>query len=123
LLWLNTLGFTLVQSTQRFAFVWLILELGAKSDVSGMLLFVMGVPALFISLPIGVFSDRMNRRALLISSQIGAFGITLCTAIYVSSGHITLFQQPSVRQFLVYSLQLGSRCVVQLFQPWYLKSN
>ena len=89
LLWLNTLGFTLVQSTQRFAFVWLILELGAKSDVSGMLLFVMGLPALFISLPIGVFSDRMNRRALLISSQIGAFGITLCTAIYVSSGHIT----------------------------------
>ena len=91
LLWLNTLGFTLVQSTQRFAFVWLILELGAKSDVSGMLLFVMGLPALFISLPIGVFSDRMNRRALLISSQIGAFGITLCTAIYVSSGHITTF--------------------------------
>jgi MFS family permease len=89
LLWLNTLGFTLVQSTQRFAFVWLILELGAKSDVSGMLLFVMGLPALFISLPIGVFSDRMNRRAILISSQIGAFGITLSTAIFVSTGHIT----------------------------------
>jgi MFS family permease len=89
LLWLNTLGFTLVQSTQRFAFVWLILELGAKSDVSGMLLFVMGLPALFISLPIGVFSDRMNRRVLLISSQIGAFSITLCTAIFVSTGHIT----------------------------------
>jgi MFS family permease len=81
LLWLNTLGFTLVQSTQRFAFVWLILELGAKSDVSGMLLFVMGLPALFISLPIGVFSDRMNRRFILISSQNGAFAITLCTAI------------------------------------------
>ena len=89
LLWLNTLGFTLVQSTQRFAFVWLILELGAQSDVSGMLLFVMGLPALFVSLPIGVFSDRMNRRALLISSQIGAFGITLCTAVWVSTGHIT----------------------------------
>ena len=89
LLWLNTLGFTLVQSTQRFAFVCLILELGAKSDVSGMLLFVMGLPALFISLPIGVFSDRMNRRAILISSQIGAFGITLSTAIFVSTGHIT----------------------------------
>lgn len=88
LLWLNTLGFTLVQSTQRFAFVWLILELGAKSDVSGMLLFVMGLPALLVSLPIGVFSDRMNRRALLISSQIGAFAITLCTAVWVS-GHIT----------------------------------
>lgn len=89
LLWLNTLGFVLVQSTQRFAFVWLILELGSKSDVSGLLLFVMGVPALFISLPIGVFSDRMNRRRLLITSQIGAFLITGATAILVSSGNIT----------------------------------
>ena len=89
LLWINTLGFVLVQSTQRFAFVWLILELGAKSDVSGLLLFVMGVPALFISLPIGVFSDRMNRRLLLITSQIGAFLVTGVTAILVSSGNIT----------------------------------
>jgi MFS family permease len=91
LLWINTLGFVLVQSTQRFAFVWLILELGAKSDVSGLLLFVMGVPALFISLPIGVFSDRMNRRLILITSQIGAFLVTTVTAILVSTDNISTF--------------------------------
>ena len=89
LLWLNTLGFVLVQSTQRFAFVWLILELGAKSDVSGMLLFVMGLPALLVSLPVGVFSDRVNRRFLLMTSQAGAFAVTLTTALLVSSGRIT----------------------------------
>lgn len=89
LLWLNTLGFVLVQSTQRFAFVWLILELGSKSDVSGRLLFVMGLPALFISLPVGVVADRLNRRALLMLSQTGAFVITLTTALLVSSERIT----------------------------------
>ena len=90
LLWINTLGFVLVQATQRFAYVWLVLELGAKSDVSGLLLFVMGVPALFISLPVGVFSDRINRRRLLFLSQIGAFLTTLLTAIWISTGHITV---------------------------------
>ncbi len=90
LLWINTLGFVLVQSTQRFAYVWLVLDLGAKSDVSGHLLFVMGVPALFISLPVGVFSDRINRRRLLFISQIGAFVTTLCTALYITTGHITI---------------------------------
>lgn len=89
LLWLNTLGFVLVQSTQRFAFVWLILELGSKSDVSGRLLFVMGLPALFISLPVGVVADRLNRRFLLMFSQAGAFAITLTTALLVSSNRIT----------------------------------
>ncbi|MEY2627136.1 MAG: hypothetical protein RJB08_895 [Actinomycetota bacterium] len=89
LLWLNTLGFVLVQSTQRFAFVWLILELGSKSDVSGRLLFVMGLPALFISLPVGVVADRLNRRFLLMFSQAGAFSITLTTALLVSSNRIT----------------------------------
>jgi len=89
-LWINTLGFVLVQSTQRFAYVWLVLDLGAKSDVSGLLLFVMGVPALFISLPVGVFSDRINRRRLLFISQIGAFVTTLCTALYITTGHITI---------------------------------
>lgn len=89
LLWLNTLGFVLVQSTQRFAFVWLILELGSKSDVSGRLLFVMGLPALFISLPVGVVADRLNRRFLLMFSQTGAFAITLTTAVLVSTERIT----------------------------------
>ena len=89
LLWYNTLGFVLVQSTQRFAFVWLILELGSKSDVSGQLLFVMGLPALFISLPVGVMSDRVNRRLLLLLSQTGAFVVTLVTSVLVSTDRIT----------------------------------
>lgn len=90
LLWTNSFLFVLVQSTQRFAFVWLALDLGARSDISGVILFVMGVPALLISLPVGVMSDRMDRRLLLMSSQFGALLITLGIATMVTTGHITV---------------------------------
>ena len=89
-LWGNAFLFTLVQSTQRFAFVWLVLGLGARSDISGVVLFVMGVPALLISLPVGVLSDHFNRRMLLSISQIGALSITTLTAVLVSTGRISI---------------------------------
>lgn len=90
LLWLNSFIFILVQSTQRFAFVWLALGLGAKSDISGLILFVMGVPALLISLPVGVMSDHMNRRSLLIVSQTGALTITIAIAAMITFDAMTI---------------------------------
>jgi MFS family permease len=90
LLWTNSFLFILVQSTQRFAFVWLALELGAKSDISGLILFVMGIPVILISLIVGVMSDHADRRMLLIVSQTGALLITVVVAAMVSSGHITI---------------------------------
>jgi MFS family permease len=90
LLWLNSFIFILVQSTQRFAFVWLALGLGAKSDISGLILFVMGLPALLISLPVGVMSDHMNRRTLLIVSQIGAVSITVAIATMITFDAMTI---------------------------------
>ena len=90
LLWTNSFLFVLVQSTQRFSFVWLALELGAKSDISGVILFVMGIPALLISLPVGVMSDHLNRKKLLITSQLGALAMTIAIAGMVSSGFITI---------------------------------
>jgi MFS family permease len=90
LLWTNSFLFILVQSTQRFAFVWLALELGAKSDISGLILFVMGIPVILISLIVGVMSDHADRRMLLIVSQTGALSITVAVAAMVSFGHITI---------------------------------
>ncbi len=90
LLWTNSFLFVLVQSTQRFAFVWLALELGARSNISGVILFVMGIPALLISLPVGVMSDHLNRRTLLLTSQIGALLMTIAIAAMVTSGNMTI---------------------------------
>ena len=90
LLWFNSFLFILVQSTQRFAFVWLALELGAKSDISGLILFVMCIPVILISLIVGVMSDHMNRRTLLVVSQAGALAITVVIAWMVTSDQITI---------------------------------
>ncbi len=90
LVWTNSFLFVLVQSTQRFAFVWLALDLGARSDISGLILFVMGIPALLISLPVGVMSDHMDRRKLLMGSQLGALTITVVIATMVTTDTITI---------------------------------
>jgi MFS family permease len=90
LLWTNSFLFVLVQSTQRFAFVWLALELGARSDINGLILFVMGIPALLISLPVGVMSDHLNRKTLLLVSQLGALGTTVAIAFMVSADIMTI---------------------------------
>ena len=86
LLWGNTFLFVLVQSTSRFALVWLALDLGARSNISGLILFVMGIPALLISLPVGVMSDRLDRRRMLLTSQVGALAVALATAVMVKIG-------------------------------------
>lgn len=90
LLWTNTFLFVLVQSTQRFAFVALALDLGAKSDINGVILFVMGIPALVISLPVGVMSDHMNRRTLLVVSQTGALIVAAILAVLLSTDSLTV---------------------------------
>jgi MFS family permease len=90
LLWTNTVLFSLVQSTQRFTFVWLVLELGRGADASGLVLFAMGAPAFVVVLPAGAWSDRLDRRVLLLGSQLGALLVTALTAALVSTDRINL---------------------------------
>ncbi len=89
-LWLNTVAFMLIQSTQRFAYVWLVLELGGQVREAGIVAFAMGIPILFLSLPAGVLSDRMDRRKLLAWSQFGALTISAATAVLILTERITI---------------------------------
>lgn len=89
-LWLNTFGFALIQSTERFTFVWLLLQLGGGASGAGLVAFTLGIPVLFLSLPAGVLSDRMSRRKLLIWSQAAAMAITGLTAGLVWTDRITI---------------------------------
>ena len=50
----------------------------------------MGIPVILISLIVGVMSDHMNRRTLLVVSQAGALAITLVIAWMVTSGNISI---------------------------------
>ena len=94
-LWINTLSFALVQAMQRFAFVWLVIEavevggLGRGSEWSGAVFFALGIPVLFVTIPAGVLADRINRRSLVLASQIVAVGVTVAAGVIIVAGAMT----------------------------------
>ena len=83
LLWTNTFVFSIIQATQRFAFVWLVLDLGRGSSAAGGIAFALGIPVLFVTIPAGVLADRIDKRMLVLVSQLFAVLITLLAAILV----------------------------------------
>jgi len=87
-LWANTFVFMLVQSTQRFTYVWLVLELGRSSDASGVVLFALGVPVFLVAMPAGVLTDRLDRRRILVASQGAALVVTAATAALIYTDQI-----------------------------------
>ncbi len=94
-LWINTLSFALVQATQRFAFVWLVIEgvdvggLGRGSGWAGAVFFALGIPVLFVTIPAGVLADRINRRSLVLGSQLVAVAVTVVAGLIVLAGAMT----------------------------------
>ncbi len=94
-LWINTMSFALVQATQRFAFVWLVIEavdiggLGKGPAWSGAVFFALGIPVLFVTIPAGVLADRMNRRWLVLGSQLIAVGVTAAAGAIILAGAMT----------------------------------
>ena len=94
-LWINTLSFALVQAMQRFAFVWLVIEavevggLGRGSEWSGAVFFALGIPVLFITIPAGVLADRINRRSLVVGSQLVAVAVTVAAGVIIVAGAMT----------------------------------
>ena len=94
-LWINTMSFALVQATQRFAFVWLVIEaidvggLGKGPAWSGAVFFALGIPVMFVTIPAGVLADRINRRSLVLGSQLVAVGVTVAAGVIIVAGEMT----------------------------------
>ena len=69
-LWLNTTAFMMLMNAQRFVFAWFVLDGLDRSEADqGLVVFAIGVPAIFLTLHAGVWADRWNRKRLLISTQ------------------------------------------------------
>lgn len=88
-LWLNSLTFFLTQGTQRFTFVWLVLQLSDTSKAAGLVTFALGIPVFAFALPAGVLSDRFDRRLLLVGSNVVALVVTVLTAVLIWSDAMT----------------------------------
>ncbi len=90
LVWANNFTYALAQGIQRFAFIWLALDLSKSNGVLGAVSFALGIPVLFFSLPAGVLSDRYDRRVLLLGSQIFVLGASLLTAVLIWAGFVNV---------------------------------
>lgn len=88
--WIAQLMSQLVGGTVRFAFIWLVLGLSDWPGAPGAIAFAAGLPPLLLSLPAGVWSDRWDRRRLIIlGARISAFFLLVCALLAVS-GHMRL---------------------------------
>ncbi len=89
-LWANNIAFFLVANAERFVYGWLVLEglkLGEREQ--GFIVFTLGLPTVLFTLQAGVWADRLDRRRLLMTTQLGGAAIMAVTAVFVGTGRAT----------------------------------
>lgn len=80
----------LIGGVLRFAFVWLAIDISTSSNAAGLMGLAIGIPGLFVSLPAGVWSDRMDRRKLVTRVNIAGTVVLLALAALILADLITL---------------------------------
>lgn len=91
LLWLNVFSYMLIGSAERFTFVWLVIEdLDGPTWASGLVLFALGAPVFLFVLPGGALADRIDRRRMLMLTQVAGAVVTGVAAVLVSTGLMNL---------------------------------
>lgn len=87
LLWLNNIGYFIVANAQRFLFGWFVLDgLDGGEREQGIIVFTLGLPALFLMLHAGVWADRVDRRLLLMATQVATTVVMIGTAVLINQG-------------------------------------
>lgn len=88
--WLANFVYFLVFGAQRFAFVLLVLELSERKGLGGVVGFALGIPAFFITVPAGVWADRLDRRRMVIGSNLAGAGVAVAVAALAWGGAISV---------------------------------
>ncbi len=86
--WAATFFYFLVFGAQRFAFVLLVLELTDRAGLGGVVGFALGIPAFFITIPAGVWADRMDRRKMVVIANIAGASVLFAVAVLNWTGVI-----------------------------------
>lgn len=83
LYWTSTFFYFLAFGTQRFVFVWLVLELSDNSALAGVTGFALGIPAFFITLPAGAYADRLDRKQMVVWTNVAGGLVSLAIAALI----------------------------------------
>lgn len=75
---------------QTTALGWLVFDLTGKSGSLGMVNFLAGAPIFFLTVFTGALADHMNRRVLLIVTQVVLMLQAVAFAWLAMSGHVTM---------------------------------
>ncbi len=86
LLWSGNMVTQTGRWMQEVATGWLMLELTDSPAWLGLVGFTRGLPMLLLSLPAGVLADRVDRRKLLVTSQVLAAVLATILAFLVATG-------------------------------------
>jgi MFS family permease len=92
LLWLNALTFFVARGMQMVAVSWLVLELTDSPSLLGAVLFAQGAPMALLVLPAGVWADRLDRKLLLVVSQVGSLLPTAVLTALVFADVVTTWE-------------------------------
>src|SRR5690606_7976603 len=84
--WFANFAYFLVFGAQRFAFVLLVLEITDRAGLGGLAGFAIGIPAFFITIPAGVWADRLDRRRVVMLANSGGAVVATTVAVLWWSG-------------------------------------
>lgn len=74
----------------RFVFVWLALELSRSDAAAGLAGMALGIPQLVMMVPLGAVADRIDRRRLLVLTQLAGAAVFAVAAVLVRTDVMTL---------------------------------
>jgi MFS family permease len=87
LVWAGALVSNVGSWMETFTQHWLVYEVSRSTTWSGFLPFAATVPAIFLSLPMGIVADRVDRRRLLLLLQVLMAIVAAFQAIAAHLGH------------------------------------
>ncbi len=89
--WLNGVTFFMASNALRFVYGWVVLDgLDRGEGWQGLIVFILGLPSLFLLLPAGVWADRIDPKKLLLASQLAMLVVLAGTAVLMGDGAGTL---------------------------------
>lgn len=104
--WLAQFLAALGNGALRFTFVWLALDLSDNDAVPGLVGVALGLPGLVLMIPAGVWSDRLDRRRLIVVAEVVA------AALLGAAAALTWADLMDVPWAVVFAVALGAALAV-----------